>query len=62
MDEINCPHCGSDRTRVIASRETNNSTTTDRVRCCYKCHKTFTTRERVELETEEMGNEISSWS
>ncbi|MFP4045520.1 MAG: transcriptional regulator NrdR [Candidatus Aenigmatarchaeota archaeon] len=45
---MNCPYCSAE-TKVIESRETENSTTVRRRRECKSCGKRFTTYERAEL-------------
>lgn len=42
-----CPYCNSD-TKVIDKRETPDQKATRRRRECLKCHKRFTTYERIE--------------
>lgn len=46
---MKCPYCGSNRTRVLDKRATDNDTAVRRRRSCLNCEKRFTTYERVEL-------------
>lgn len=43
-----CPYCKCDCTRVIDKRDNNVTNLTRRRRECAKCHKRFTTYERIE--------------
>lgn len=45
---MKCPFCGTADTRVIDSRPTDDNTSIRRRRHCDKCHKRFTTYEKVE--------------
>lgn len=45
---MKCPFCGTDDTRVIDSRPADDNTSIRRRRHCDKCHKRFTTYEKVE--------------
>lgn len=45
---MKCPFCAEDETRVIDSRPADDNTTIRRRRQCDKCHKRFTTYEKVE--------------
>ncbi len=46
---MKCPYCFKADTRVLDSRETDDSDTIRRRRECLKCEKRFTTYERVEM-------------
>lgn len=46
---MKCPFCGSDVTRVIDSRSTEDDTAIRRRRYCDCCEKRFTTYEKVEV-------------
>jgi transcriptional repressor NrdR len=46
---MKCPYCGSNDTKVLDKRETEEDLVTRRRRECLKCQKRFTTYERVEL-------------
>lgn len=46
---MRCPYCGFSETRVLDSRESEESDVTRRRRECEKCSKRFTTYERVEM-------------
>lgn len=46
---MKCPYCGSNDTKVIDKRETEEDLVTRRRRECLKCQKRFTTYERVDL-------------
>lgn len=46
---MDCPFCQSKKTWVLESREVEEERATRRRRECGKCHKRFTTYERVEL-------------
>lgn len=43
-----CPFCGSERSKVVDKRETNELRDTRRRRECLDCEKRFTTYERIE--------------
>ncbi len=43
-----CPYCYHNQTKVVDKRETDEDKVTRRRRECLKCHKRFTTYERVE--------------
>lgn len=45
---MRCPFCSCDEDKVIDSRPTDEGTTIRRRRECLKCHKRFTTYEKVE--------------
>lgn len=45
---MKCPFCSEDDTRVIDSRPADDNTSIRRRRQCDKCHKRFTTYEKVE--------------
>jgi transcriptional repressor NrdR len=45
---MRCPYCNYEETKVVDSRESENSTR--RRRECLKCKKRFTTYERVEID------------
>ena len=45
---MKCPFCGKDNSRVIDSRPADDNTSIRRRRQCDKCHKRFTTYEKVE--------------
>ncbi len=45
---MRCPYCSHNETQVIDTRDTENLESTRRRRGCLKCHKRFTTYERVE--------------
>ena len=46
---MKCPFCGSDNTRVIDSRPSEENNSIKRRRQCDKCGKRFTTFEKVEM-------------
>jgi len=46
---MKCPYCGFSETKVLDSRESEDSDVTRRRRECEKCSKRFTTYERVEM-------------
>src|SRR3989338_10054956 len=46
---MRCPYCGFSETKVLDSRESEDSDVTRRRRECEKCAKRFTTYERVEM-------------
>ena len=46
---MRCPYCGFNETKVLDSRESEDSDVTRRRRECEKCSKRFTTYERVEM-------------
>ena len=46
---MNCPYCQHTDTRVVETRETEESDVTRRRRECAKCEKRFTTYERIEM-------------
>ena len=46
---MNCPYCKHTDTRVVETRETEESDVTRRRRECAKCEKRFTTYERIEM-------------
>jgi len=46
---MRCPYCGFGETKVIETREAEDSDVTRRRRECLKCKKRFTTYERVEM-------------
>ncbi|MBW2975489.1 transcriptional regulator NrdR [Candidatus Woesearchaeota archaeon] len=46
---MRCPYCGLGETKVIETREAEDSDVTRRRRECLKCRKRFTTYERVEM-------------
>lgn len=46
---MKCPYCNSGETKVIETREAEDSDVTRRRRECLKCRKRFTTYERVEM-------------
>ena len=46
---MRCPYCGFSETKVLDSRESEDSDVTRRRRECEKCSKRFTTYERVEM-------------
>ena len=46
---MKCPFCGSDSSKVVDKRDTEDQAATRRRRECIKCGKRFTTYERVEL-------------
>ncbi len=48
MIKMKCPFCGKDNSRVIDSRPADDNTSIRRRRQCDKCHKRFTTYEKVE--------------
>jgi len=43
-----CPYCKQSQTRVVDKRDNEETNTTRRRRECEKCHKRFTTYERIE--------------
>jgi transcriptional repressor NrdR len=45
---MRCPHCGAHETRVVDSRDLDESATIRRRRECARCSTRFTTYERVE--------------
>ena len=45
---MRCPHCGERETRVVDSRDLDDSATIRRRRECSACATRFTTYERVE--------------
>ena len=45
---MRCPYCNTDNDRVIDSRATTDTAAIRRRRSCQKCHRRFTTMERVE--------------
>lgn len=47
-NDMKCPFCGSDETRVIDSRPADDNTSIRRRRLCDDCKKRFTTYEKVE--------------
>lgn len=47
-ENVRCPYCFSEETRVIDKRETSDSRIIRRRRECLKCGKRFTTYERIE--------------
>ena len=55
-----CPFCGSIKTSVRNSRHTSRKNQVWRRRNCEECGRTFTTREKVELEFLEVLNEDGS--
>ncbi len=46
---MKCPFCGSNNTKVLESRDTEELSVTRRRRQCEKCESRFTTYERIEL-------------
>jgi len=46
---MKCAYCGHGETKVIDTRETEDSDVTRRRRECLKCQKRFTTYERIEM-------------
>ena len=46
--KMKCPYCGSKETKVNDKRETEDLSVTRRRRECLKCHKRFTTYEKIE--------------
>ncbi len=46
---MKCPFCGSDNTKVIDSRPTEDNSSIRRRRQCDECNKRFTTYENVEM-------------
>lgn len=46
---MRCPYCNFGETKVIETRETEDSDVTRRRRECLKCKKRFTTYERIEM-------------
>ncbi len=46
---MKCPFCGSNNTKVLESRDTEEFSVTRRRRQCEKCESRFTTYERIEL-------------
>jgi len=46
---MRCPYCNFGETKVMETRETEDSDVTRRRRECLKCKKRFTTYERVEM-------------
>ncbi len=46
---MRCPFCNNPNTGVIESRSMENGLVIRRRRFCKKCHKRFTTHERIEL-------------
>ena len=44
---MRCPYCNSQDTKVIDSRESKDGTYIKRRRECLKCHKRFTTVEKI---------------
>lgn len=46
---MRCPFCNNPNTGVIESRSMENGLVIRRRRYCKKCHKRFTTHERIEL-------------
>lgn len=47
-ENMKCPYCSHEDTRVLDKRETGDSNVTRRRRECQKCKKRFTTYERAE--------------
>jgi len=47
-EEMKCPYCGNDNTRVIDSRPADDNSSIRRRRICDDCNKRFTTYEKVE--------------
>jgi len=47
-NSMKCPFCGSLETQVLDSRDSENLEAIRRRRECLKCHKRFTTYERIE--------------
>jgi transcriptional repressor NrdR len=45
---MRCPHCHTDDTKVIDSRESDEGTAIRRRRSCTQCNQRFTTYERME--------------
>ena len=47
-ENIKCPFCLNDESKVVASRSTDDNTTIRRRRECTKCNKRYTTYEKIE--------------
>lgn len=48
VKSMKCPYCGSDKTEVVETRDSEDLETIRRRRECLSCEKRFTTYERVE--------------
>ena len=48
MNDMKCPYCGDENTRVIDSRSAEDGDSIRRRRQCDKCGKRFTTYEKIE--------------
>ena len=46
---MKCPYCNHSKSSVLESRDSEDTQVTRRRRECLKCHKRFTTYERVEI-------------
>jgi|SRR3989338_7760799 len=45
---MKCPYCGSERSKVVDKRETEEGAATRRRRECLECEKRYTTYEKIE--------------
>ena len=52
---MRCPKCGGSKSSVVDSRQAEDGNTIRRRRECEECHYRFTTYERVEERTLEIG-------
>lgn len=48
MNELKCPYCGHEESKVVDSRSTEDDMSIRRRRECLKCTKRYTTYEKVE--------------
>lgn len=48
MNELKCPYCGHEESKVVDSRSTEDDMSIRRRRECLKCAKRYTTYEKVE--------------
>ena len=47
-ENMKCPFCFNDESKVVDSRSTDDNTTIRRRRECTKCNKRYTTYEKIE--------------
>ena len=47
-EEMKCPFCGFEESKVVDSRSTDDNSTIRRRRECLKCNKRYTTYEKIE--------------
>ena len=47
-NEMKCPFCGFQESKVVDSRSTDDNSTIRRRRECLKCNKRYTTYEKIE--------------